>query len=402
MIYQDIIKLSTRMFKTAPARTWLTIAGMGVGIGAVVTLVALGFGLQKIILDQIVFGDTLLSLNVSNPLVKTVSLTDGAVAEFAANPNVLKVAPMAQFPVLITMNGLTGNGYVQGVQPAYYKYVGTIAKEGDLHSDKKIAEQQDAVVLSMAILKLFNIDDPKKAIGQQVQFRILVENPDTKEVTEVPIDKSYRIIGVSNEEGFMSATMSLDELKTHVNITNYERVQVRVKDGAFLPQVTNDIIQKGFIVTALSKTVDQANKIFQGVQVVLAVFGSIALSVSAIGMFNTMTVTLLERTKEIGIMRTLGASSNDIKILFITESVVVGALGGLMGILFGLIVGGTMDALVSIAAAKFGGKSMALFYFPLWFLLFIQGFAAFVGFLTGVFPSLRASKINPLDAIRYG
>ena len=72
---------------------------------------------------------------------------------------------------------------------------------------------------------------------------------------------------------------------------------------------------KGFTVTALSKTVEQANKIFQGIQAVLAIFGGIALTVSAIGMFNTMTVTLLERTKEIGIMRTLGASPNDVKYL---------------------------------------------------------------------------------------
>jgi ABC-type antimicrobial peptide transport system permease subunit len=402
MRYQDIAKLSTRMFKTAPARTWLTIAGMGVGIGAVVTLVALGFGLQKIILDQIVFGDTLLALNVSNPLLKTVELTDATITEFAANQNVLKVAPMAQFPILVSMNGLTGNGYVQGVEPPYYKYTGAVAVAGELHADAKSGEQQDAVVLSRALLKLFDITEPEKAIGKKVQFRILVENPETKEMAEVPIDKEYRVIGVSNEEAFMSAFMPLAELKTHVNVSSYERVQVRVKDGAFLSIVTNDIIQKGFVVTALSKTVDQANKIFQGVQAVLAVFGSIALTVSAIGMFNTMTVTLLERTKEIGIMRTLGASSNDIKILFLSESIIVGTLGGVMGICFGLVIGLTLNGLVSVAAAAFGGKSMMLFYFPIWFILFILGFAAFVGFLTGVFPSMRASKINPLDAIRYG
>ena len=67
MRLQDVAKLSTRMFKTNPGRTWLTIGGMGVGTGAVVTLVGLGFGLQNIILEQIVLGDTLLSLNVGNP-----------------------------------------------------------------------------------------------------------------------------------------------------------------------------------------------------------------------------------------------------------------------------------------------------------------------------------------------
>lgn len=130
-------------------------------------------------------------------------------------------------------------------------------------------------------------------------------------------------------------------------------------------------------------------------------FGGIALVVSAIGMFNTMTVTLLERTGEIGIMRTLGASSNDIKILFVSESVIVGFLGGIVGILIGVSIGFTLNTMVNVAASNFGGKSVALFAYPLGFIMFIAAFSAIVGFLTGVFPARRAAGLNPLDAIRY-
>ena len=146
---------------------------------------------------------------------------------------------------------------------------------------------------------------------------------------------------------------------------------------------------------------EQANKIFQGIQAVLAVFGGIALTVSAIGMFNTMTVTLLERTAEIGIMRTLGASSGDIKILFVSEAVIVGFLGGVMGILFGLSIGFTLNGVMNATASHFGGKSVSLFSFPIPFLMFIAIFSAVVGFMTGVFPARRAANLNPLDAIRY-
>jgi putative ABC transport system permease protein len=160
-------------------------------------------------------------------------------------------------------------------------------------------------------------------------------------------------------------------------------------------------VKKGYVVTALSKTVEQANKIFQGIQAVLAVFGGIALTVSAIGMFNTMTVTLLERTAEIGIMRTLGASSGDIQILFVAEAVIVGFLGGVMGILFGLTIGFSLNTVMNATASHFGGKSVSLFSFPIPFLLFIAIFSAIVGFMTGVFPARRAASLNPLDAIRY-
>src|SRR6266852_2874738 len=98
----DIVMLSTRMFKTNPSRTWLTIVGMGVGTGAVVALVGLGFGLQGIILERIVFGETLLSLNVQNPASHVVVLDQNYLDELTADPMVKEVSPMVNFTALIT------------------------------------------------------------------------------------------------------------------------------------------------------------------------------------------------------------------------------------------------------------------------------------------------------------
>jgi putative ABC transport system permease protein len=195
--------------------------------------------------------------------------------------------------------------------------------------------------------------------------------------------------------------MTLDEFTSHFSVPYYERAQVRVRESKNLSAVQDVIIGKGFTVTALSKTVEQANKIFIGIQAVLAVFGGIALTVSAIGMFNTMTVTLLERTAEIGVMRTIGASSTDIVILFVAEATIVGFLGGIVGILIGGGIGEFFNGLLAVAASKFGGAAVSLFAYPFSFLLFITLFSGGVGFLTGLFPARRAAKINPLDAIRY-
>jgi putative ABC transport system permease protein len=389
------------MFKTNPARTWLTIAGMGVGTGAVVTLVGLGFGLQNIILEQIVLGETLLSLNVNNPPSKAVVLTPQSIAEFRRLPNVKDVAPMASFPALITMEGLTGNTFLQGVDPAYFRYTGARALAGELFSDDPDAKDKDGVIMTKATLRLFDLKEPKDAIGKRVTFRVFVPIEGTEDSEEVEMAKSFRVVAVTNEESMIAAIIRLPELAAQVNVRTYDKAQVRVTKTEFLEESSASIVKKGFVVTALSKTVDQAKKIFQGIQGVLAVFGSIALLVSAIGMFNTMTVTLLERTAEIGIMRTLGASSGDIKILFVSEAVIVGFLGGIMGIIFGMTIGLVLNGLMNVAASNFGGKSMALFSFPLWFLVFIATFSAVVGFLTGVFPARRAAALNPLDAIRY-
>ncbi len=403
MRVQDLAQLSTRMFKTNPLRTWLTILGMGVGTGAVVVLVGLGFGLQKIILEQIVFGETLLSLGVSSTGAQGLSLTPDTVLSFEKNPAVLDAAPLARFPALITYKGLTGNVFVQGVEPPYLRYAGVSATAGTVFTDVD-AGDTNSIMLSPAVLKLFGIEDDKAKdfIGQKVSIRLLVpaENG-TDDVNEIIIDKEYTVRGITKEQGVLNAMMMLPELRNYVGIEEYERIQVRVNSNENLPLVEKELIEAGYRVTALSKTVEQASKIFQGIQVVLATFGGIALLVSAIGMFNTMTVTLLERTKEIGIMRTLGASPNDVKYLFVSESVVVGFMGGVTGTAMGVTFGITVNLFLNVVAGQFGGQSVALFSFPFNFLAFIIIFSACVGYLTGIFPAKRASTLNPLDAIRY-
>lgn len=400
MRVQDLAQLSTRMFKTNPLRTWLTILGMGVGTGAVVVLVGLGFGLQQIILEQIVFGESLLSLGVTTTGVQTLELDDETLRSFRDNELVLDAAPLARFPALITYKGLTGNVFVQGAEPSYLRYAGVSPSAGDLFTEETV--DGNSIMLSPAILQLFGVTEPEEFIGEQVRFRLLVPTSETSdEVTEVVIDKDYTVTGISNDEGVLNAMMWLPELRTHVGIEEYERIQVRVMDNESLPIVEEELIESGYRVTALSKTVEQASKIFQGIQVVLAVFGGIALLVSAIGMFNTMTVTLLERTKEIGIMRTIGASPNDVKYLFVSESIVVGFMGGVTGIAMGVTFGLSINFLLNVVAGQFGGQAVNLFSFPLQFLLFILIFSSIVGYLTGIFPARRASTLNPLDAIRY-
>ena len=132
----DALKLSTRMFKTNPARTWLTILGMGVGTSAVVMLVGLGFGLQNILLEKIVFGDTLLSLTVSNPSSNAVTLDDATLAEFKAIPNVQDVSPLADLSSVVTFNGLSANTDLQGVQASYFKYAGIAMAAGKSFTDR--------------------------------------------------------------------------------------------------------------------------------------------------------------------------------------------------------------------------------------------------------------------------
>ena len=384
------------MFKTNPTRTWLTILGMGVGTSAVVMLVGLGFGLQNILLEKIVFGDTLLSLTVANPPSNAVTLTDATLAKFKAMPNIQDISPLAGLSSVVTFNGLSANTGLQGVRASYFKYAGIAMAVGHPFTDNP--DDSDHIILSSAALQLFGVTDPSDILGQPVSFRVIAPSGNKD---QVPLNGNFKVTGVTNDTAAIYAMIPLATLSSQVGITSYDKVQVRVSASNFLNDVQNTIVGDGFVVSALSKTVDQANQIFSGIQVVLAGFGGIALIVSAIGMFNTMTVTLLERTNEIGVMRTLGASPRDIQILFLAEAVVVGFLGGMTGMAMGIAGGLIINYLLNLIAAHYGGAAVALFAFPGTFLAFITFFSAIVGFITGIFPARRASSISPLEAIRY-
>jgi len=395
----DALKLSTRMFKTNPARTWLTILGMGVGTSAVVMLVGLGFGLQNILLEKIVFGDTLLSLTGSNPISNVVVLNDSAAAQFKQLPGVLDVSPLASFQSLITYDGLSANTDLQGVRASYFKYAGIVMVAGNPFSDS--ASDGNNVILSSAALQLFGVDDPKSIIGKPVSFRVIAPSGNAGQTDQVSLNGNFVVTGVTNDVASIYAMMPLGTLSSQIGIQSYDKIQVRAAASNDLNSVQDAIVKQGFEVSALSKTVEQANQIFSGVQALLAGFGGIALIVSAIGMFNTMTVTLLERTGEIGVMRTIGASPRDIQFLFLAEAVVVGFLGGMTGMAIGIAGGLIINYLLNVVAAHFGGAAVALFAFPGTFLAFITFFSAVVGFVTGIFPARRASSISPLEAIRY-
>ena len=165
--------------------------------------------------------------------------------------------------------------------------------------------------------------------------------------------------------------------------------------------MSDSITDMGYSVLALSENIDQINKVFQAIQIVLGIFGLVALFVAAIGMVNTMTVTLLERINEIGIMKAIGASDKDIGKMFLVESLMIGFSGGIGGIILGFLVSRIFNLGINMLAQSFGGQPVNLFYTPLWFIAFIVIFSTLVGFFSGIIPSKRASGMNPLEALRY-
>ena len=400
MLATDLFRLATRMFRTNCSRTILTILGISVGIGAILFLVSLGYGVQELILNRITTSDALLSLDVSAGDVESFKMDNNAIDSIKKINGIEKVSPLISTQAQMIVNGISSELNANMASNDFFRLDGTALKKGEFYTDD--LADKNKIVISSAALQLFNLNE-ENAFDQKINFSILLpsQKEDTNFTSEfTALEDDFNIVGIVEDENssfvYLSFAIGLD-----YGFDNYSKIKVKVADEESLDLVRTEIIDKGFIVSALSDIIEQANQIFKVVQIILASFGVVALIVSAIGMFNTMTITLLERTQEIGIMKTLGATSFDIWNMFLAESIIIGFFGGLGGVAIGWFGGVLFNYLINLLAGAFGGEKIDMFYTPYWFVILIMSFSSVVGLLTGFYPARRAAKINALEALRY-
>jgi len=403
MKFSQAFKLSTRMFKARTSRTLLTILGMSVGIGAILFLVSFGYGLQKTLLERITTSDSLLTLDVSESKSGAVSLDKESVEEMRTMPGVERVSPAFRLNAQGNVGSLSADMSTLASDASFLKLSGFKMTAGKLFDDAGTTD----VIVSGSVVEVFG-KSADEMLGSSIRFSFLIpttsslENRDAYEEIDydrVDVEREYTVVGIveGQENIAYLNSASLGEL----GVSRYGQVKVKCRSNQEMSVVREAVLEKGFLVSSLSETVDQANQIFSVLQIILMLFGVIALVVSAIGMFNTMTITLLERTEEIGIMKSIGASDRSVAFMFFMESAIMGFLGGLTGVSIGWLGGFIFNVLINFLATRFGGEPVSLFYSPGWFVTSVVMFSTIVGLLTGLAPARRASRIDPLDALRY-
>ena len=400
MRFIDLFKLSTRMFRARTSRTLLTILGMGIGIGAILFLVSLGYGLQKTLLEKITTAESLLTLDVTEVKSGVVSLDRGMLEKIKNIGGVSEISPAFQTAAQGKFEDISADLSVITTKPSFLRLGGIKVPKGNSLNE----ENKEQVIISSSISQVFG-KSADELMGKEISFTFYLPKEENIESSlksnfeTFDPEKKYTIAGViESDENIVY--VNLDSLE-NMKIEKYSQLKVKCENSVVMGQIRDKILAEGLLVSSLSDTVEQANQIFRVIQIILMLFGIIALVVSAIGMFNTMTIALLERTEEIGIMKSIGATDGAISVMFVMESAIMGFLGGLGGVAIGLLGGELFNGLVNFIAKKLGGEPVDLFSSPLWFILLIIIFAAVVGFFTGIVPARRASKIDPLDALRY-
>ncbi len=390
-----LIKLSLRVFSRQKIRTLLTILAMGVGIAAILIFVSLGYGLQKTMLSQITTEESLLTLDVSSPDPDLLPIDQKTISQISKINRVEEIDPMATLPGQISLGNLTSNVDLNVCSPSYLRLGGISPQTG------RPFNKDDEIVISSAVAESFGLEK-KEILNKKAKINVFLtqKTEEGEEIQSVSLKKEFLITGVIDDQTMVYVFMPISALKD-VKISTFNELKVKVENSRFLKEVSEKITAMGFLVSSLSETVEEANKVFTAIQVILGSFGVVALIVAAIGMANTMTVSLLERTNEIGIMKAIGASDRDVRWMFLVESMAIALLGGLTGIGLNFLLTKILNFAFNILAKSLGGQEVVLFFTPFWFMILIIVFSLFVGIFSGFFPAKRAAQMDPLEALRY-
>jgi len=173
--------------------------------------------------------------------------------------------------------------------------------------------------------------------------------------------------------------------------------------------VEQEILSRGFIAYSARSTLQSMNIFFLVIQGIFGGIGAIALIVAAFGIANTMTMAIYERTREIGLMKAVGATNRDVMSAFLAEAGSIGLLGGLGGVLLGTGLGALIDLIAGTylaaqavqSGATASDVNISIIHTPLWLPVFALLFSALVGVISGVYPAVRAASLSPVDALKY-
>ncbi len=254
------------------------------------------------------------------------------------------------------------------------------------------------VIVSTGFLKMLKIE-PAKIIGKKLQLEYIISGGVIQGVSGRIVSRpvGYTVRGVVKDDKKSYVFTPISDVES-MGVKKYTQGKVLAKSAPELTKVRERVEKLGFVTSSIVDTLAQVNRLFSIMRFLLGTFGMIAFIVAIFGMFNTLTVSLLERTREIAVMKTLGTTDTDVVRLFMVESLILGMLGGFVGIEFGKGLG----QLVAWVFLLFqNDKTIILFRTPLSFIFLVFVLSTVVGLLTGIFPSQRAKRISALDALRY-
>lgn len=411
----DIFRLSLSHVKKSKMRSWLTIIGIVIGVAAVVAIISIGQGMQASVQSRLgTLGADLITVTPGFSRASggggfgggsagsaSINLTDKDLNVIKQVPGVLYVNGMVSGRSDMILGTEKTSVSISGVDPVVWRSMVTTQLESGRYLQPG---DSNAVVIGYSLahetfLQPITLNRPVTIGG-----------------------KTFKVVGIFVQSGggfgggggdnavYMPADYARGVITTNVSRNTFTSIMVKVADPVLANQVAADIVTKlmpsrhvnprtrDFTVTEFAVIQQQITGVVQTISLFLAAIAAVSLLVGAVGIANTMFMSVMERTRQIGLLKALGATDNEVMKLFLLESGLFGFVGGVIGIILGVLISVIISA-IGLQALGPGGTMNAVV--PPELLVFALAFSIFVGIISGVAPARSAAKMNPVDALRF-
>ena len=394
MDIEELFKLAIDALKSNVARTLLTMLGVIIGIASVIAIISLGQGSTQSVVDQVnSFGVNVLTVSPGKVLrmggggstVDTLTMEDGeAVSKLN---NVEAVSGEMSRSKTLTADGESTSTSVKGVEASYAEIKSLDFSTGMFFSESQVgSNSRVAVVGDTVVEELFGEEADVYAVGETVRI-----DGKTFKILGVIVGSSEVLIPVSTAENVLFGQDYLNNLSVQVeNGDLMGQTEIEIEELLLKRHDIEDPEDADFTLRSSEAMLDTVNQLTGTLVTMLSGIAAISLLVGGIGIMNIMLVTVTERTKEIGLLKAIGAKRENILTQFLIEAVVLTLVGGVIGLIFG------------VGLAYLGSTLMGIpFMVNASSILLAVGVSVGVGVLFGWYPANKASKLNPIDALRY-
>lgn len=460
MKFRDLTELAWRNLREALLRNSLTTLGIGVGVASLVAMLSLGVGLQQMAnqrLSRSGLFDAIIVAPRTNfrgfgrgaqddaPAVPSGPLDEEARKALERLPDVVEVYPEIRFPTEIRYNDIPYSTIVAGVPESAHRNGAYDGMTGNFFSgpavDEAILQIEFARQLSPQVDTLLGKDlvlryaeresipaEPGSANNGGAPPSGDSPNADSAGLSGgfsvVPKEEKLRIVGIVETEpasgfggvgrGRVMIPLQVAE-KLRVAQTNdfrtmlgarpgrnaYQSLTVRVKSPSLVKNVEDSIKPMGFATFSLLDATNNLRQVFAVFDLLMGIFGSLALIVASLGIINTLVMAILERRREIGVLKALGAADSDIRKLFFVEAGVMGLMGGFLGVVIGALIGFGMNFATNVYLRRQALPPLKVSSVPWWMVAAAISFSVAVSLAAGLYPASRAARLNPVEALRY-
>lgn len=455
----DALELAARNLKQSVLRNSLTTMGIAVGVASLVAMLSLGIGLQQLAskrLSKSGLFDTIVvtSRRDARDMQRRAEdrgateqseyrlLDEAARQQFEKLPDVAEAYPEIRFATQVTFQNRPSLAIVRGLPASAQASDAFDGMQGRYFASQTAAEailpKWFAIELLGRSQREFNEvslqDVAKPLLGQELVMSYAEKaesGPAGATQTGDVEDLSYsvtsreiklKIVGVTEltPDGIGGGrrarlfvplqlardlrVMQVSDLRDPSSFGKqpvYLSVAVRVNNPSRVQSVQDEIQKLGFSAFSILDATRSMQQFFAVLDLFLGIFGSLALAVASIGIVNTLVMAILERRREIGIMKAIGADDADVKRLFFVEAGAMGVAGGAGGVLLGWLIGRVINFGTNIYLHRQNLPSVEVWYVPWWLVASAIAFAIFVSLLAGWYPAARASRLDPVQTLRY-